>query len=98
MKNYRKRFKARKSLTPILVEILDKKFIEYHLEEGEKDDLYNYIHSDVSGMEYRRCVEDALCIEQQGDSPIPVLPYRILKNPKERRRVLKEKAEQVVRS
>ena len=89
-KEYRKKFKARKTLTSILLKVLNNKKIEYKLEEGDECDIYNYIHSDISGMEYRRCVEDALCIEQQGDSLTPVLPYRILNSPEKTKEALED--------
>jgi len=50
-----------------------------------------YVHSNITRQEYNIFVEDALCIEQQGDSPIPILLYRILKDSELRRNVLKEK-------
>lgn len=89
-KKWRKRFKLRKTLTEVFLKILKEKGHIYKLEEGLEDDEYNYIHVNISGMEYRRCVEDALCIEQQGDSPIPVLPYRILNSPERTKKILKK--------
>lgn len=72
---FTKKFKTRKTLLPYLEKILSNRRIDYVIVEEQQ---IIYVLTNVSGMCFHRCVEDAMCIEQQKNKRIPVLPYRII--------------------
>ena len=84
-KQYKRKFKARESLYPILERVLKQNKVDF---DTTLDGEQRYVHTNISGMQFRRYVEDALCVEQRGSRNIPVLPYRIVKNDKLRSKAL----------
>jgi len=84
-----KKYKIRKELLPFLENVLNEKRIDYSVQiDGE----INYINTTITGSEFHKAVEDALCIEQQKGRPVPVLPYRIIINDELRTKALKKAA------
>lgn len=74
-----RRFKARESLLSFLSRVLSDRNIQYR-EYRENGILY--IEVGISGMKFRKMVERALCLEQQGDSKIPVFSFDEVKRGK----------------
>lgn len=70
-----RRFRVRKELYPILKDILNKNHVDFNT---VVEDEQRYISTNISGMQFRKYVDEALCIEQQGHSSIPVVSYRML--------------------
>lgn len=65
-----KKFKYRKELLPYIIKVLAKKRIRFILQDNE-------LSCACSGRKFHRVIEEAMCLKQQGNSNIPVIPYRI---------------------
>ncbi len=76
-------------LLPFMEKVLNENNIKYEINKDLKEDKeFYFLMSEISDNDYESFEEHALCLQQQGDSRVPVIPFHIFADEEKRKEIV----------